>query len=170
MYTVDLIPFPFVFLCSTSKYVTDAQIDPHDCQKFRIIIRSTKEVEHMNPAEPDMAQLLREGGTDSLLESSEASTPTSSAAVSTTSNGSKAKAAPANKFATPRLEASKFLKTRGKTNFYQLTFRVDSEQACRLAVQHIENKRKDQAATKLLQLQKMLERWASEGEINVKED
>lgn len=142
-------------------------MDPHDPQKFRIIIRSTGEVEHMNPAEPDMAQLLREGGTDSLLEQAgDVSTPGSGGAP----NGKAAKAAPVNKYATPRLEASKFLKARGKTNFYQLTFRVDSEQACRLAVQHIENKRKDQAATKLLQLQKMLERWASEGEINARED
>lgn len=127
----------------------------------------------MNPAEPDMAQLLREGGMDSLLDQQqhqqgvcEVSTPTHSAGGT-----SKVKAtAVVNKYATPRLDASKFLKARGKTNFYQLTFRVDSEQACRLAVQHIESKRKDQAATKLMALQKMLERWSSEGEINIRED
>jgi len=75
-----------------------------------------------------------------------------------------------SKFVAPRIEAAKFLKNKTKTNFYQLTLRVESEQACKLAVHHIESKRKEQTMNKLQQLKRMLEYWASSLDVNDRED
>jgi hypothetical protein len=120
----------------------------------------------MYPAEPDMSQLLREGGTDSLVEPPSAPNGDGSTPLKNSSTG------PAPKPPTfgPRLESAKFLKARGKTNFWQLNLRVEGEQACRLAVLHIENKRKELAAARMQQLRRMLEHWAAEGDVGGKDD
>jgi hypothetical protein len=137
-------------------------MDPHDTHRFKLIVRSSRTVEHMYPAEPDMTQLLREGGTDGLLDRPADAAPAAKAT---------GKTAPAPvKYPVPKLESAKFLKAKGKTNFFQLNLRVENEQACRLAVQHIEGKRKEQAAAKILQLQRMLELWSSEGDIGVRDN
>jgi len=73
------------------------------------------------------------------------------------------------KYTAPKLESSKFLKPRGKTSFWTLTVRVENDHACKLAVQHIENKRKEQAAAKVGMLQQMLEHWGSELDVGMNE-
>jgi hypothetical protein len=143
-------------------FAADAQMDPHDTHRFKLIVRSSRTVEHMYPAEPDMTQLLREGGTDGLLDRPAEAAPAAKAASKT--------APAAVKYPVPKLESAKFLKAKGKTNFWQLTLRVENEQACRLAVQHIENKRKEQTAAKMQQLQKMLELWSSDSDIGARDN
>lgn len=73
------------------------------------------------------------------------------------------------KYTAPKLESCKFLRPRGKTTFWTLTVRVENEQACRLAVQHIETKRTEQAAAKIHKLHTMLEHWSSELDVHVNE-
>lgn len=176
----------FQFNKCTPFCVVDAQMDPHDVHKFRVTVRSQREVEYMYPCEPDLSQLYREGGSDTLLASHPGTTATSTTAEGTPSHGSNGNLAalngtksasktanggypPHNKYVAPKLESMKFLKARGKTNFFTLTVRVESELACRLAVQHIENKRKEQAEAKIAQFQHILEHWSSERDIDVTE-
>ena len=161
-------------------------MDPHDCHKFKIIIRSSRTIDYMYTAEPDLAQLMREGGLDDMVDQLHNNPTTSSASNSTPLHGSSTSlhnlaaakvptpkpsgAFPMHtKFTAPKLVSSKFLKPRTKTNFWQLTVRVENEQACRLAVQHIEGKRKEQAAAKMIQFQRILEHWSSDLEVNVNE-
>lgn len=162
-------------------------MDPHDVHKLRLTVRSQREVEYMYPCEPDLSQLLREGGTDTLLASHPGTTTSSNAAELTPTHGSNGNLAglngsknasksttnggypPHTKYVAPKLESMKFLKPRGKMNFFTLTVRVESELACRLAVQHIENKRKEQAEAKIAQFQHILEHWSSEHDIDVNE-
>ena len=158
-------------------------MDPNDNHKFKLIVRSTGIVKHMYPAEPDMTQLLREGGNDSLTEAASSSDNHSPkcAAVAALANANAAKATAAaaagsgpggahKVHVAPKLESAKFLKTKGKTNFWQLNLRVENEQACKLAVQHIEGKRRDQTAAKMQQLQRMLEHWSSEHDVSGRDD
>jgi len=48
---------------------TDALVDPADPLRFKVIVRTARSMEYMYPCEPDMTQLLREGGTDLLASS-----------------------------------------------------------------------------------------------------
>jgi hypothetical protein len=144
----------------------DAIADPNDCQRFKLVVRSSGTVKHMYPAEPDMTQLLREGGTDSLIETPSAPNGDGSTPLKNSSTGP----APKPPAFGPRLESAKFLKARGKTHFWQLNLRVEGEQACKLAVLHIENKRKELAASRMQQLRRMLEHWASEGDVGGRDD
>lgn len=139
-------------------------MDPDDRLKFKLIIRSTRAVEHMYPAEPDLSQLLRENGNDSVLDRS---APASQLA---TPAGQSKTTSTAPKFPVHKLESAKFLKSKDKTSFWQLTFRVENEQACKLAVHHIEQKRKDQTTAKMQQFQRVLEHWSSDKEISLRED
>ena len=161
--------------------ITDAQMDPYDCHKFKVIVRSNRTIAHMNKSEPDMSQFLHDGGIDGLQdynnnnptgESPHSPVPSSSVThqpsslITNHSNGnSTTKGVPPVKqpkyASAPRMESVKFLKAKGKTTFWQLTMRVDNEQACKLAVQHIENKRKDLTANKMEQLRRILNHWAS---------
>lgn len=147
-------------------FKTDAQIDPKDASKFKLIVRSTGTVQHMYPVEPDMLQLLREGGMEGLKEFD---APTEGMALKADSTAQPAVPG-GNKFVAPRLEAAKFLKNKIKTNFWQLTLRVESDQACKLAVHHIESRRKEQTANKVQQLQRILEHWASAQDVSGRDD
>ena len=144
-------------------------MDPHDCHKFKVIVRSFRDVAHMNKSEPDMSQFLHDGGAAGLQDyNTGTEAPASPVPTNNSSNNSNSNSKgipPANKMkyaSAPKMESAKFLKARGKTTFWQLTMRVDNEQACKLAVQHIETKRKELTALKMQQLQRILEHWASD--------
>lgn len=139
-----------------------AVADPIDVQRFKLVVRSTGTVKFMYPAEPEIVQLLQEAGNDS-----QAASTAISGNVTPTGSGKAAAKHPAS---APRYESAKFLKAKGKVSYWQLNLRVESEQCCKLAVSHIEAKRREFAAARVQQLRRMLEHWAADCDVSGKDD
>jgi hypothetical protein len=161
-------------------------LDPNDKQKFRLVVRSSREVPHMTKCDAEAEQALYDCGIENLAADVVVSIPAAGAGSAGTGTGTgtstpsssspktAAAAAPAAaaaaaaplppppKFPVHKLEAARFLKPRPKMHYWQLTLRVDNEQACSLAAQHIHAKRRDFLSAKLQELKALLERWGSE--------
>ena len=108
-----------------------------DKKSFTVLVRSWKDKAHMNRAGAESA------GIDSSVASSG-----KSGAVSVKS------------FQKP--STSTFLKPGEKSSMWTLRVTMETEQACTLAVTHIENKRKDIHGKKMARLRGILDKWASD--------
>jgi hypothetical protein len=59
-------------------------------------------------------------------------------------------------------QTESYRKASERSTFWSLTLAMETEQACMLAVQHIENKRQELFAQKMVKLKGMLRCWASD--------
>jgi hypothetical protein len=147
-------------------------LDPNDKQKFRLVVRSSREVPHMTKCDAEAEHALYDCGIENLAADVVVSIPAAGAGSAgsgtgtgtgtSTPSAAAAPLPPPPKFPVHKLEAARFLKPRPKMHYWQLTLRVDNEQACSLAVQHIHAKRRDFLSAKLQELKALLERWGSE--------
>lgn len=111
-----------------------------DKKSFTVLVRSWKDKAHMNRAGAESA------GSD----------------PSTISSGNKSGALSVKSFQKSSNSTSTFLKPGEKSSMWTLRITMETEQACTLAVTHIENKRKDIHSKKMARLRSILDKWASD--------
>lgn len=118
----------------------DAKVDSTDRRRFRVLVRSWKALPQMCKVEPDGVNGAGEDGESSAAASSAASN------LNKTRRGA---------------QTESFRKVSETSTFWSLTLAMETEQACMLAVQHIETRRQEIFAQRMTKLKGILRQWAS---------
>eukprot|EP01039_Chlorochromonas_danica_P009625 gene9624-10640_t len=135
---------------------TDAKVDLLDRRKLKVLVRSWKPMANMNKLELDFS----EGGaglTDMDLVNS--ITTHSSHLTNALYGDNSDKLSPASAKRV-QMNNDSYLKPCEKSQLWQISLVMDTEQACSLAVQHIESRRKAITAQKVDKLRSVLSNWA----------
>lgn len=135
---------------------TDAKVDLLDRRKLKVLVRSWKPMANMNKLELDFS----EGGaglTDIDLVNS--ITTHSSHLTNALYGDNSDKLSPASAKRS-QMNNDSYLKPCEKSQLWQISLVMDTEQACSLAVQHIESRRKAITAQKVDKLRSVLSNWA----------
>lgn len=138
-----------VFAAIPLLYV-DAKVDPEDKRRFKVIVRSWRPL-------PQMCRVESEGVSAAAAEDDSAtgSAAPGLAAMHKTRRGA---------------QSEGYRKASERSTFWTVTLAMETEQACMLAVQHIESRRQEISAQKLLRLKTILNTWASESAVNTNDD
>lgn len=146
----------------------DAQIDSVDKKIFKVLVRSWQNKAHMvkvGHVEPHPSTLTpSEKGTRFGGDSNANIAGISSSSLNGSSTGASQGTAGdrlSTKVTKANLKSPTYLKPGGKSNMFELRISMDTEQACTLAVAHIETKRKELHAAKVARLRSILDKWAS---------
>eukprot|EP01034_Spumella_vulgaris_P023897 gene23897-30175_t len=121
---------------------TDAKIDPEDRKRFKVLVRSWKPLPQMCRVEPEGV---------STCDDADATAPGSGAGAQQSQHRTRR-----------GWQTESYRKASERSTFWSLTLAMETEQACMLAVQHIENKRQELFAQKMTRLKGMLRCWASD--------
>jgi hypothetical protein len=132
----------FKVFASVPLLYTDAKIDPDDRKRFKILVRSWKALPQMCRVEPE--------GVSNCEESE------------TTASSSGTGAQQSQHRTRRGWQTESYRKASDRSTFWSLTLAMETEQACMLAAQHIENKRQELFAQKMNRLKGMLRCWASD--------
>ncbi len=119
----------------------DAKVDSTDRRRFRVLVRSWKALPQMCKVEPEGVHGAGEEGDSSA-----------GTAGGTTTNFNKTRRGS---------QTESFRKASETSTFWSLTLAMETEQACMLAVQHIETRRQEIFAQKMTRLKGILRQWAA---------
>lgn len=123
---------------------TDAKVDLLDRRKLKLLVRSWKPMTNMTKVETEFSD-------NGDLELSNAISSHSSSLTNALYGDSSAK----------RISSMEgYLQTCQKSQLYQIALMMDTEQACSLAAQHIESRRKSITVQKVDKLRSVLSNWA----------
>jgi hypothetical protein len=116
----------------------DAQADRTDKKSFNILVRSWRDKAHMTKvgADQDEKEIVQATSKQKSIKS----------------------------FGGSKTSSNTFLKAADKSSMWQLRVTMETEQACSLAVMHIENKRKAIHKAKMTRLRSILDKWASDSD------